>query len=61
MTYNEAVERAKKIWGKQVKRAYDFGDCWGIDLRGDDRGHTLDQNGYVICHDDCKRLEEKVP
>ena len=69
MTINEAYERAKLIWGEprliSVRAREDGGADVNLHPAGrasDTRGrnyaaHTLDANGHVVCHDDCKGLE----
>lgn len=66
MTNNEAVERAEKIWGVvggvqwlTVPLPPANGDRYWI-LSFPAFGfttHRLDENGHVVCHDECARLE----
>jgi len=72
VTKNEALERAALVWGKErVISVQDFNGnapgMWWVNLRPAGRAsdtrarnysaHSLDANGHVNCHGDCKTLE----
>lgn len=64
MTYNEALERAKKIWGNnvQVVRASNYqipGKTeWNAHWGNASIWHGMDCNGHPTCHFRCMKIEE---
>lgn len=63
MTYAEAVERAKRIWGDSafLLPRLRFDEHWTVARRGDIAVHRLDENGHVKCsHVDCVLAEDRL-
>jgi hypothetical protein len=56
LTLNEAVERARKIWGPKFRVVSDIPrGSWRVDVGR--KTHRLDINGHANCHDECKKAE----
>lgn len=60
-----AEDRAKQIWGDQVKEVsatkIPHEDCWNVFLYSKIAyWHKLDGNGHAICHTDCADVEVQL-
>ncbi len=63
LTKLEAQERASRIWGPRVQKLTRSTSTtcatWYVEVEGDSRLHSFDENGHVSCrHTNCERLEE---
>jgi hypothetical protein len=65
MTYNEAIDRAHRIWPglvQSVERNVD--ENWAVILKKPDRlgysTHLLDGNGHTECHRHCAAIEGQL-
>lgn len=63
MTQDEALERAKEIWGDTVNRVQVRGRKidgeWYVILHNENQ-HKLDSEGHADCHPECKTLESDL-
>lgn len=60
MTWNEAQERARQIWGQTVQISPRPGKStdWWVDVPGEASVQRMDTNGHVVCHHDTCVLKE---
>jgi len=64
MTANEALDRARKIWGDRIKNVAPMSrkeGSWWVDVTDDAWAHGLDGNGHADCHPECTKLEMGTP
>jgi hypothetical protein len=57
MTENEALERARFIWGETHDIMIARHTTRECSIIVDNLWHQLDQNGHAICHNQCEDLE----
>lgn len=58
LTKNDALDRAKAIWGDGFKTAtVEISESGGASIETRLFYHILDANGHPTCHDRCKKLE----
>lgn len=63
MTRNEALERARLIWGERVmwlpEQPSRADGMWEVALNDGSGIHFLDRNGHTACHNYCSKREEQ--
>jgi len=68
MTYNEAHERATRIWPGlkfELSHGYSFNGMpgkvqWWVYPVHSAPDHSLDINGHPLCHEECKKREVEL-